>query len=197
MSEIHFRSHFWPFQINIQFIYFLEFFDIMAAISCHFRSIGNFYLFLIFFLQNGRWRTFWMFENYFRWHFWPFQIHQPFWMSEIHFQSHFWPFQIDTKTYYYTSDGNTLFWLVDWRVITYAIFPLRHFIRQQYSLYCPVGYIRSSILAGNIASDCGPLGRHNRAAMFRACSVTIIIMSQSTSWQLVSANSLIHAKSYK
>ena len=55
MSEIHFRSHFWPFQIDTQFIYFLEIFDKMAAvghfwcpkftfdgISGHFRSIRNF-----------------------------------------------------------------------------------------------------------------------------------------------------------
>ena len=33
-----------------------------------------------------------MFENHFRWHFWPLQIDRPFWMSEIHFRSQFWPF---------------------------------------------------------------------------------------------------------
>ena len=42
----------------------------------------NFILFLNV-LQNGRRRTFWMFENHFRLHFWPFQIDRPFWMSEI------------------------------------------------------------------------------------------------------------------
>ena len=86
MSENHFRSHFWPFQINTQF--FFIFFYKMAAlghfgcpkftfdhISGYSRSIQIFY-FCNFFLQNGcRW---------------------PFWMSENHFRSHFWPFKIDT-----------------------------------------------------------------------------------------------------
>ena len=45
MSEIHFRSHFWPFQINTKL-----------------------------FLQNGRRRPFWISEINFRSHFWPFQI---------------------------------------------------------------------------------------------------------------------------
>ena len=61
-------------------------------ISDHFRSIRNFF----YFLENGRRRPFWMFENHFRSHFWPFQINRPFWMFEIHFRWHFWPFQIHT-----------------------------------------------------------------------------------------------------
>ena len=41
-------------------------------------------------------RTFWVSENHFRSHFWPFQIDRPFWMSEIHFRWYFrsirkWP----------------------------------------------------------------------------------------------------------
>ena len=40
----------------------------------------------------------------------------------------------------------------------------------------PIGH--HNILAGNITSDCGPLGRHNRATMFRACSVTIVERSR-------------------
>ena len=127
MSENHFRSHFWPFQINMQ-------------------------LFFIIFLQNGcRW-PFWMSENNFRSYFWPFQIDTqlyffgifltkwlpsaildvrnslwitflaildqyrfliffkffftkwlrwPFWMSENHFRSHFYPFHIDTQLYFF------------------------------------------------------------------------------------------------
>ena len=58
MSEIHFRSHFWPFYINTEFLFLLQ-----------------------YFLQNGRWRTFGMFENHIWLHFWPFQIDRPFWMS--------------------------------------------------------------------------------------------------------------------
>ena len=63
--------------------YFVKFFYKLAAsghfgcpkitfgrISVHFRSIHNF--FLLFFLQNG--------------------CRRPFWMSEIHFGSHFWLF---------------------------------------------------------------------------------------------------------
>ena len=82
MSENHFRSHFWPFQIDTQLNYFWNF------------------------LQNGcRW-PFWMSEIHFRSHFWPFQIdflllqnghRRPFWLSEMNFQSHFWPFQINTQ----------------------------------------------------------------------------------------------------
>ena len=93
MSENHFRSHFWPFQINTKLLFFL-------------------------FLQNGQRRPFWMSEIHFRSHFWPFQINTqlffflkflflwnictkwlpgPFWMSENHFRSHFWPFQINTQ----------------------------------------------------------------------------------------------------
>ena len=65
-------------------------------ISGHFRSIRNFFLFC-YFLR----RTFWMFENHFRSHFWPFLIDRPFWMSEIYFRSHFWPFQIHTDLNYF------------------------------------------------------------------------------------------------
>ena len=61
--------------------------------------------------------------------------------------------------------------------------------------------MRSAILAGNVTSDCGPLGRHNRATMFRACSVTIYVavniisMSAAETNNCVPVNSLIHAKS--
>ena len=65
--------------------------------------------FFLNFWQNGCRRPFWMSENHFRSHFWPFLIkfyfwiflqngcRRPFWMSENHFRSHFWPFQINTK----------------------------------------------------------------------------------------------------
>ena len=109
MSEIHFWTHFWPFQIDMQLFLFLIFDNMTAVdhISGHFRSIRN-YKFNLFFLQNDRRRSFWMSEIHFRSHFWPFQIdtqhfyffenfwqngcRRPFWMSEIHFRSHFWPF---------------------------------------------------------------------------------------------------------
>ena len=55
MYEIHFRSHFWPLEIDTKLYFFLEIFDKMAAvghfgcpkftfdrISGHFRSIGHF-----------------------------------------------------------------------------------------------------------------------------------------------------------
>ena len=86
----YFRSHFYPFHIDTQLYFFFEIFDKMAdvdhfgcpnftfdRISGHFRSIQILYFFLIF--QNGcRW---------------------PFWMSENHFRSHFYPFHIDTQLY--------------------------------------------------------------------------------------------------
>ena len=74
MSKIHFRSHFWPFQIDTQ----LQFFWI--------------------FWQNGCRRPFWMSDHIrsIR-NFWPCQIDRPFWKSEIHFRWHFWPFQIHTE----------------------------------------------------------------------------------------------------
>ena len=73
MSEIHFRSHFWPFLIDTQ----LEF--------C--------WKFLTKWLPSAK--------KHFGWHFWPFQINRPFWMSEIHFRWHFWPFQIHTELFFW------------------------------------------------------------------------------------------------
>ena len=52
-------------------------------ISGHFRSNENK---IWNFLQNGRQRTFLMFENHFWLHFWQFQIDRLFWMSEIYFR---------------------------------------------------------------------------------------------------------------
>ena len=90
MLKIHFQWHFWPFQINTKL--FLKLFYKMATgahfgcprltfdhISGHFRLIRNFIYFLNF-LQNG--------------------CRRPFWMSENHFRSHFWPFQINTKLFF-------------------------------------------------------------------------------------------------
>ena len=68
MSEIHFRSHFWPFQIDTELFGCPKFtFD---RISAHFRLIWNFF------------------------------FRRPFWMSENHFRSHFWTFQIDTELFF-------------------------------------------------------------------------------------------------
>ena len=93
MTENHFRSHFSPFQINVQLFIFLFLYKMAATfnflklfykiapgghfwwpkitrdrISRHFRSIRNFF-FLLKFSQNGRRRPFWMTENHFRSHF--------------------------------------------------------------------------------------------------------------------------------
>ena len=97
MSETHFWWHFWPFKINTKLFFFL--FYKMAAgahfgcpkftfdrISGHFRSIRNFNFFWNF-LQNG--------------------CRRPFWMSENHFWSHFWPFQINMKLF-------ILFFFTNW-----------------------------------------------------------------------------------
>ena len=104
MSEIHFRSHFWPFQIDRQLYLILEYFltkwlladilDDQNPRSIAILAISDRYR--IFFR-----RPFWMSENHFESQFRPFQINRPFWMSEIHFRSHFWPFQIDTQLYFF------------------------------------------------------------------------------------------------
>ena len=98
MSKIHLRSQFWPFQIDTDFFFGGRFgcakitFD---RISSHFRSIGHFgcpkftfdgisghfrsiFFYIFYFGQNGRRRPFWMSENNFRSHFWPFQIDTQF-----------------------------------------------------------------------------------------------------------------------
>ena len=75
-TEIHFRSKF-TFDRN----------------SGHFRSIQNF-------IKKNR-RPFWMSENHFGSHFWPFQIDRSFWMSENNFRMNFWPFQIDTQLFFF------------------------------------------------------------------------------------------------
>ena len=78
------------------------------CISSHFRSIGHFGCLKFTFDSNsGHFRSiqnfivffqgpFWMSENHFRSHFWPFLIDRSYWMSKIHFRWHFWPFQIHT-----------------------------------------------------------------------------------------------------
>ena len=65
-----FRSHFSPFQINMQL-----------------------FLFLIFFLQNGHRRPFWMTEDHFRSCFSPFQIN-----TQLYFSTKWPPFQINTHS---------------------------------------------------------------------------------------------------
>ena len=96
MSEItfdrisgHFRSirnflYFWNVWQNGRFGCPKITFD---RISGHFRSIRNSFLSAAILDV----------PNYFRSHFWPFQIDRPFWMFENHFSSHFWTFHIDTE----------------------------------------------------------------------------------------------------
>ena len=92
MSEIHFRSHFWPLQIDTELYFFLEIFDKMAAVG-HFGSIGHFGFPKFTFDRNsGHFRSiqkfffrrpFWMSENHFRSHFWPFLIDRPYWILDV------------------------------------------------------------------------------------------------------------------
>ena len=76
MSEFHFRSHFWPFQIDMQLYFFWKFLTKWLTSA-------------ILDVRNSSSIT-----------FWPFQIDRPFWISEIHIQSQFWPFQIDTELFF-------------------------------------------------------------------------------------------------
>ena len=62
--------------------------DFLNSLSMAFLAISDPYGFFR--------RPFWMSENHFRSHFWPFLIDRPYWMSKIHFRWHFWPFQIHT-----------------------------------------------------------------------------------------------------
>ena len=88
------------------------------CISCHFRSIHNFFYWTNFttnftkkISQMASAGPFWMTENHFWSHFSPFQINtllyyfgnlsqnvhrRPFWMTENHFRLYFSPFQINT-----------------------------------------------------------------------------------------------------
>ena len=123
MTEIHFRSHFSPNQINTQHLFFHK----MAAggqfgwpkitfdrISRHFHKIivaGILINTQLFFSQNNScghfgWPkiTFDRISRHFRsicnfywfWFFWQNGCRRPFWMTENHFLSHFSPFQINT-----------------------------------------------------------------------------------------------------
>ena len=73
MSEIHFRLHFWPFQIDMQLQFFWKFLTkwlpsailyVRNSLSIEFLAISDRYATLLF-LGN-----FW--QNGFRSHFWPF-----------------------------------------------------------------------------------------------------------------------------
>ena len=85
-----------------------------TLISIAFLAISDQYA-TFFFSQNGcRW-PFWITENHFWSHFWPFQINtqflfgicsqngcrRPFWMTENHFRSHFSPIQINTQLWFF------------------------------------------------------------------------------------------------
>ena len=76
MTENHFRSHFWPFQINTQLLFVLIFFtkwlptailDDRKSLLIAFRTFQINTHF--FFSQNGCRRPFWMTENHIGWHF--------------------------------------------------------------------------------------------------------------------------------
>ena len=132
MTENHFRSHFSPFQINTQLLfYFYFFFHKMAAgghfgspkitfvrISHHLRSIHNFFF--------TKWlpRPFWMTENHFRSHFSSFQIktqllfiyffsqngcRRPFWMNDNNF--------IFIKTFFFKMAAGGLFGSPIWAIL--------------------------------------------------------------------------------
>ena len=93
MSEIHFRSHFWPLQIDTQLFLAisdrLAILDFLNSLSIAILAISDGYRILLGFFR----RPFWMSENHFRSHFWPFLIDRQYWMSKIHFRWHFWPYR--------------------------------------------------------------------------------------------------------
>ena len=124
MTENHFRSHFWPFHINTQLLFFWFFFHKMAAgghfgwpkitfdrISRHFRSIHNFFFHKMTAGGHFGWpqitfdhisRHFRSIRNfYLNFSFSRNGCRRPIWMTENHFWMHFSPFQINTQLFFY------------------------------------------------------------------------------------------------
>ena len=124
MSEIHFRSNFWSFQIDTQLFFleiliFVKYFyilDVQKSLSVAFLAISDQYeTFFEFFYKmagvghfecpkftldhiSGHFRSiqiFYLFLNFLQ-----NGCRRPFWMSENHFRSNFWPFQINTKLFF-------------------------------------------------------------------------------------------------
>ena len=100
MSEIHFRSHFWPFQIKMQlFFKFLTkwllsaILDVRNSLLIKFLAISDRYKLSVAILDVQKSfqinTTIFIFVNCFYKH----GRRRPFWMSVIHFWSHFWPFR--------------------------------------------------------------------------------------------------------
>ena len=121
MSQDHFLSHFWQFQINtkLYILYFLQngrrILDVRNSLLIAFLAIWDQYATLIFFnfftkwlpsaildVRNSLWITFLAILDKYRilcWICLQNGCHRPFWMTENHFRSHFWPFQINTKLF--------------------------------------------------------------------------------------------------
>ena len=103
ISKIHFRSQFWPFQINTEFLFvFGGHFGCskitLDRISGHFRSIGHFgYPKFTFNGISGYFRSI---GNLIVFKFLTKLLPRPFWMSANNFRSHLWPFQIDTELFF-------------------------------------------------------------------------------------------------
>ena len=114
-SENHFWSHFWPFQIDTQFIYFWEiqiFYFYKMSAGGHFGWPK-----ITFHLISGHFRSI---RNFFFWNFWQNGWCRPIWMSKIHFQSHFWPFQIDTQLWLFLTKWLTSAILDVWNSLSIA-----------------------------------------------------------------------------
>ena len=127
-SEIHFRSHFWPFQIDTQ-LYFVwklltkwlpsAILDVRNSLSITFLAILDQYATFFVWKCFTKWLpsaifgylkfiSFAFLANLDKYGFFIFfekllqnGRRRPFWKSEIHFLSHFWPFQIDTQLYFF------------------------------------------------------------------------------------------------
>ena len=126
MTENHFWSHLSPFQINMQLLYFLNFFTKwpLAAIFDDRKSLsiaslaitGQYTTIILFFSQNGpaailddwkslliaylaisdKYTTFLFFDILSQNGIWG-----PFWMTETHFWSHLSPFQINMQLLFF------------------------------------------------------------------------------------------------
>jgi hypothetical protein len=86
MSDIHFRLHFSPFQIQLKLLFLFSKAPLVAILDV--RNSFSF-AFRHFFFQDGSRR--------------------PFWMCEIHFHLHFSPFQIKMHFFFFKMNGHLWF----------------------------------------------------------------------------------------
>ena len=103
ISEIHFRSQFWPFQIDTDFFFPAAILDLWKSLLIAFLAISDWLaildvlnsLLMSFLAISDPYGTLFILLN-----FWQNGRWRPFWISANNFWSHFWPFQIDMQLFF-------------------------------------------------------------------------------------------------